>query len=583
MGAWVGRSGASDEGWRHRLQERLALLRAERAQLARAEHTSLEQRFVALQLVRVAVVALALAAATVVHRHTGVTVAQVLVASAVYLGFCLGGQFLDQLWIKARRGKGPSRRSRAPFQKVLFPVDSLYLAVLTLPSGGAQSDFIWLFTVQLISVTLLASPRTGVRLAMWDSALLVAITLLSLGGPVGKLLGAPQVYTPSVGEMVVRIGGFWAVALCTAYFSALSERQLRRSKAQLDALTNMAAEMEQAMELGASAPGIAALALQGVLVPFSFKQAALIWQRNGKVTAAHGVPREDRTVDVGPVQLGVDALDSTVAQRALITNEPVLARDLVLGGEPVLVDLLPQAVNVVVVPLRAGRERQGLLLAELGPPRGRRVSRRALDMVSRFASHAALALSNADLKEEVDRLAASDSLTGLANRRTLTSALAKEVARAVRTKSPLSLAVMDIDHFKRVNDTFGHLAGDEVLREVGKAMAGNVRDVDVVARYGGEEFAIVLPDCAPDGALAVVERVRAAVASAQTVAKVTLSAGIATALGEASDGERLMAEADEALYSSKRSGRDRVTLAPGPTLGEGQPAEAAGLGGAGAA
>ncbi|MGA3221775.1 MAG: GGDEF domain-containing protein, partial [Acidimicrobiales bacterium] len=214
---------------------------------------------------------------------------------------------------------------------------------------------------------------------------------------------------------------------------------------------------------------------------------------------------------------------------------------------------------------KAGREGQGLLLAESGPPASRRMSRRSLEMVSRFAAHAALALRNADLKAEVARLAASDPLTGLANRRALTTALAREVARSVRTKEPLSLAILDIDFFKKINDTYGHVAGDDVLREVADAMATSVRDVDLVARYGGEEFAIVLPTCPSDGALIVVERVRAAVAALATVAKVTVSAGIATATGAGTaDAERLMADADEALYASKRAGRDRATLAPPP-------------------
>jgi diguanylate cyclase (GGDEF)-like protein len=222
---------------------------------------------------------------------------------------------------------------------------------------------------------------------------------------------------------------------------------------------------------------------------------------------------------------------------------------------------MPGATNVIVLALRAGRERLGILVAEAGPPVSRRVSRRSLEMLNRFAVHAALALNNSYLNAEVARLAASDSLTGLANRRELSSALVREAARTARTKEPLSLAVIDIDHFKEINDTFGHPAGDEVLRQVAAAMARNVRDVDLVARYGGEEFAIVLPNCASDGALAVVERVRAAVGSAATVTKVTVSAGIATSLGEETNGEGLMAAADGALYASKRAGRDRVTLA----------------------
>ena len=128
---------------------------------------------------------------------------------------------------------------------MLLPIDSVYLAVLTVPSGGAQSDFVLLFAVQLIAVTLLASPRTGIRLALWDSVLLISISVLQLGGPLGQFPGASEVVTPSPGAVEVRIVGLWAVAVSTAYFSALSERELRRSKAQLDALTQMASEMEE--------------------------------------------------------------------------------------------------------------------------------------------------------------------------------------------------------------------------------------------------------------------------------------------------------------------------------------------------
>ena len=145
--------------------------------LGTAEHTSLDQRFGALQVVRVAIVALVIAAAAFVPAQLGLTVEQVLPLSLGYLAICLLGETIDHF-----RSKRPSR-SRTPLQQMLLPIDSVYLAVLTVPSGGAQSDFILLFAVQLIAVTLLASPRTGVRLAMWDSVLLIAISLLQLGGP----------------------------------------------------------------------------------------------------------------------------------------------------------------------------------------------------------------------------------------------------------------------------------------------------------------------------------------------------------------------------------------------------------------
>jgi two-component system, cell cycle response regulator len=524
-------------------------------ELANPEHTSLGQRLGALQVVRLCIVGLVIAAAELAPQQLGLTVKQVLPLSVAYLGLCLFGQLGDHLLVKH------PTRSRAPLQQMLLPIDSVYLAVLAVPSGGTQSYFILLFAVQLIAVTLLGSPRTGVRLVLWDSVLLIAVSVLGLGGHIGQFLGFPQVVTAPVGAVEVRIVGLWAVAVSTAYFSALSERELRRSKAQLDALTQMASEMEKAMEAGRGANEIAAVLLKTVLRPFLFRRVGIVWEREGGLGAARFAAGEETVSPVELGELGKGRLSSGVAVRAVGENAPVLVRDLSREHDQVLELVMPDATNVVVVPLRVGRERLGVLVAEAGPPISRRVSRRSLDMLNRFAAHAALALNNADLNAEVARLAASDSLTGLANRREFSSALMREAARTARAGQLLSLAVIDIDHFKAVNDTFGHLVGDEVLRQVAGAISRTVRDVDLVARYGGEEFAIVLPNCASEGALAVVERVRAAVESAATLTKVTVSAGIATSLGEKGVGESLMAAADGALYESKRAGRNRVTLA----------------------
>lgn len=531
--------------------------------LADAEHTSLEQRFGALQVVRLCIVGLVILAAWFSPQELGLTVRQVLPPSLAYVCLCLLGQLGDHLL--ARR----SARSRAPLQLMLLPVDSVYLAVLAVPSGGMKSYFILLFAVLLVTVTLLGSPRTGLRLALWDSVLIVGISLLDLGRPIEQFLAFPAIVTPPSGAVVARIIGLWAVAISAAYFAALSESGLRRSKAQLDALTRMASEMERAMEAGRGAEEIAAVLLKTVLGPFLFRQVGIVWEREGGATLANLAPGQEAVSFVELGGLVRKRLDNGTAARAVAENGPVLVHNL----SPDLEMALPGATNVIVVPLRVGRERLGVLLAEAGPPASRRVSRRSLDMLNRFCVHAALALNNADLNAEVARLAASDSLTGLANRRQFSSALMREAARRARTGAPLSLAVIDIDHFKAVNDTFGHMVGDEVLRQVARAMARNVRDVDLVARYGGEEFAIVLPNCAGEGALAVVERVRSAVESAATLTKVTVSAGIATSLGADSDGESLMAAADRALYESKRGGRDRVTLvsiglAPGPPAEE---------------
>jgi diguanylate cyclase (GGDEF)-like protein len=165
-----------------------------------------------------------------------------------------------------------------------------------------------------------------------------------------------------------------------------------------------------------------------------------------------------------------------------------------------------------------------------------------------------------------------DAMTGVYNRRKLEAAIADEVLRAVRYKRPLCMLMLDIDHFKRVNDTLGHLAGDEVIRHVAKTAMTCLRTSDIMGRYGGEEFGILLPEVASPGALVVGERVRSSVAASpasfegKSVA-VTISVGIAELRTDGSTPSNLVADADEALYASKKGGRNRVTLREAPAVG----------------
>ncbi len=156
---------------------------------------------------------------------------------------------------------------------------------------------------------------------------------------------------------------------------------------------------------------------------------------------------------------------------------------------------------------------------------------------------------------EKEKLASSDALTGLPNRRALDDQLPREMARALRSGSPLCLAIIDIDHFKAYNDTHGHLAGDNALRECAAAWDESLRGEDTILRFGGEEFLVVLPDCGPDDASEILERLRAATPAGQTC-----SAGLAAwTPGESVDD--LVARADKALYEAKESGRDRLVSA----------------------
>ena len=156
---------------------------------------------------------------------------------------------------------------------------------------------------------------------------------------------------------------------------------------------------------------------------------------------------------------------------------------------------------------------------------------------------------------ELERLASTDTLTGLPNRRVWEDALPRELARSVRSGSPVSIAILDLDYFKAYNDTHGHQGGDLLLKEIAALWPSELRDSDLLARYGGEEFALLLPDCGTADLQAVVEKVREAMPAA-----VSASAGAAVWDG-LEEAEELVRRADEALYAAKRGGRDRTVIA----------------------
>jgi diguanylate cyclase (GGDEF)-like protein len=186
----------------------------------------------------------------------------------------------------------------------------------------------------------------------------------------------------------------------------------------------------------------------------------------------------------------------------------------------------------------------------------------ALAAIGALAAHAGTAVGNVLAHEEARRLSVTDPLTGAGNVRQLSTTLSREVERAHRFGRPLSVLMLDLDHFKQVNDTHGHDFGDVVLREFARRLSGCLREVDTVARYGGEEFAVVLPETDGEGATRVAERILEAVRSepfgTPTVTwPLTVSIGIASYPTHGRVAAEVMRSADSALYTAKRDGRDR--------------------------
>jgi len=166
------------------------------------------------------------------------------------------------------------------------------------------------------------------------------------------------------------------------------------------------------------------------------------------------------------------------------------------------------------------------------------------------------------LNEHLEALATRDGLTNLWNHRSFQEQFANEFSRAKRHMRELSLILLDVDFFKQFNDTFGHQAGDEVLRSVGRVLQSAARQIDIVARYGGEEFAIILPDEDIRTSTLAAERFRMAIESQEWSARpIAASFGVASLKRADDDPSAMIAEADRALYQSKRTGRNRVTHA----------------------
>ena len=179
-------------------------------------------------------------------------------------------------------------------------------------------------------------------------------------------------------------------------------------------------------------------------------------------------------------------------------------------------------------------------------------------------SQAAPVLANLRNLAVAEFRANNDSLTGLPNRRATDDTLKRFVAQANRSLTPLTAVILDLDHFKQINDRFGHAAGDEVLAAVGAALTAGLRESDFAGRFGGEEFLVLLPDTDADSALLVAEKVRAAVSTIRVPGvdrDITASAGVADLLAHGGTAASMLREADRALYAAKAAGRDRTVLA----------------------
>jgi diguanylate cyclase (GGDEF)-like protein len=233
------------------------------------------------------------------------------------------------------------------------------------------------------------------------------------------------------------------------------------------------------------------------------------------------------------------------------------------GGEPPVAGLVPADAHAwLALPLRVRGRILGLLVASTP---GRDYTGTEVELVAAMAEQGATALDNATLFQRVDELATRDGLTGLFNRRHFYSLAEHRAGLWRRYRWPIAAIMVDVDHFKAINDTHGHAVGDEVIREVADRLRHTLRDTDLICRYGGEEFAVLLPETTAEASRTAAERMHKAVIGAPmpTAAGdllVTVSVGLAGPAAMDGDVATLLDHADRALYQAKRAGRNRVTL-----------------------
>lgn len=290
----------------------------------------------------------------------------------------------------------------------------------------------------------------------------------------------------------------------------------------------------------------------------------------------------ERTRDLMKAEFCAVFLPSTEAKKSFVSTDSLLTEEAARGLfgpdgrdlETVIAEQRPVRRNDLLAVLDDGRPLSNFIAFPLFAPSGMqcllivingpgRLTEEAEDTLFNFAFQA---FQTVALQNEVSKLATTDGLTGLLNHRSFQNCLSDETLRAIRYQRSLSLIIIDIDHFKRFNDTFGHQTGDDVLKVIGRTIRAAVRSMDHPSRYGGEEFVIILPECDCQSAYAIAERIRGSISENPfylkdgTLINLTVSAGVSCLPSDATTKEDLMRTADIALYSAKNLGRNRVCL-----------------------
>jgi diguanylate cyclase (GGDEF)-like protein len=339
------------------------------------------------------------------------------------------------------------------------------------------------------------------------------------------------------------------------------QAQLAEQAARLDRVLTMSREVAGSLNLTYVLRAVGTSTLS--LGPFSRVVIWLLDDAETRLNAAYDSTAEGD--DDGPppdIELGRDLVGQAAKYgRTMTRGRDDVFRSSLQPGTP---------VTGVAVPMVVGARVTGVLKCFLDTPTD--LSSMEVEVLETLASQAATAVEAARLHERTEQLSQTDALTRLFNRRRLDADLESECYRANRYGRPLSFLMLDVDHFKRFNDRYGHQRGDEALEMVAKVLSDSMRESDTAYRFGGEELAVLCRETDLEGATEAAERLRAAIERRMAAEGVTTSVGVATVAPEGSSPDELVQAADSALYEAKHGGRNRVAVAsstsasPSPAL-----------------
>lgn len=413
------------------------------------------------------------------------------------------------------------------------------IAMLNIAGDGTSSLFLPLFAEVPVFVAMIGNPT---------------MRRIDLAATIGALAATIVVVAPRRGVDP------WAQILVSSAVLVILDRMVSLVMVSVRGRNQARGAVNHLMSLAAEAEDLdggfaACLPLVDSILPAH--SAAVVLRRAAgdrpQIVAAWSAPDADAQ-DPAPTDAAVTTWQ---ARLAALDREPVLARALEATATTV-------ADRFCAMPIGYGPDGELLLVVERRLGNG---------YASRFVHEAADALATCFLRltgrlGHLDRLrqaSLTDPLTGLPNRRHLLDRLEMELERSARTGTPVAVAMLDLDRFKQFNDSFGHLAGDQLLRTVARAITSRLRSQDLAARYGGDEICLVLPATDTAGAAQVVEAVRQHVGEAARrlgpTSGITVSAGVAVSVGDDA-ADAVLARADEHLLRAKRRGRDTVDVAP---------------------